>query len=67
MFEIVTVTWASSVAPEEDVYGIVNVASPAVAVVLGVMVYSQGLFVASARVTEVSLVWRFLAVPHVIV
>ena len=45
----------------------VKVAFPAVAVVLGVMVYSQGLFVGSARVTEVSLVWRFLAAPQEIV
>ena len=56
MLEIVTVTSASRVAPEEDVYGIVKVASPAVAVVLGVMVYSQGLVAASARDTLLSLV-----------
>ena len=56
MLETVTVTWASRVAPEELVYGIVKVAFPAVADVLGVMVYSQGLLVESARVTELSLV-----------
>ena len=56
MFEIVTVISASSVAPDDEVYVIVKVASPAVAVVLGVMVYSQGLVAASARDTEDNLV-----------
>ena len=42
----------------------VKVAFPAVAVVLGVMVYSQGLLVESARVTELSLVCRLLAAIH---
>ena len=45
----------------------VKVAFPAVAVVLGVMVYSQGLLVESARVTELSLVCRLLAAPQVMV
>ena len=56
MLEIVTVISASRVAPDDEVYGIVKVAFPAVAVVLGVMVYSQGLLVESVRVTELSLV-----------
>ena len=67
MLETVTVISASSVAPEVEVYGMVKVAFPAVAVVLGVMVYSQGLSVASARDTLLSLVWRSLATPQVIV